>query len=362
MWSFDIAHLPGSTNTAALNDLLSAIQSNFDVNCPPEGGIRQYLPYRDGFYISDGVILYNDRVVIPPQLRHQVLCTLHAAHQGVSAMERRARATVFWPGMTQDIHNIRDSCAHCNRNAPSQAATSPLPSHPPTRPFKKIFADYFDYAGRHFLIVGDRLSGWSDVFGTPAGITVTGANALVRLLRSYFATFGVPEEIFSDGGPEFTAFVTQDFMRKWVIKHRVSSAYFPQSNGRAEVAVKAAKRLFISNISPNGDLNNDSFLRALLQLRNTPDPDCDLSPAEIVFGHPLRDAFLFVNRLATFSNRFIRRTWREAWRAKKDALRVRAKQTNDAIDALSVRTRPLRPLRCGDRVFIQNQGGRHPRK
>ena len=208
--------------------------------------------------------------------------------------------------------SLQPKCAVASRNPP-------LPSHPPTTPFEKIFADYFDYAGRHFLIVGDRLSGWSDVFGTPAGTTVTGANALVRLLRSYFATFGVPEEISSDGGPEFTAFVTQDFMRKWDIKHRVSSVYFPQSNGRAEVAVKAAKRLLMSNISPNGDLNNDSFLRALLQLRNTRDPDCDLSPAEIVFGHPLRDAFSFVNRLATFSNRFIRRTWREAWQTKEDA-------------------------------------------
>ena len=59
----------------------------------------------------------NDRVVILPQLRYQVLCTLHAAHQGVSAMERRARATVLWPGMIQDIHNIRDSCAYCNQNS-----------------------------------------------------------------------------------------------------------------------------------------------------------------------------------------------------------------------------------------------------
>ena len=63
--------------------------------------------------------------------------------------------------------------------------------------------------------------------------------------------------------------------------------------------------------------------------------------------------------LPLFCNRFIRRTWCEAWRAKQDALRVRAKRTNDA---LSARTRPLRPLRCGDRVFIQNQGGRHPSK
>ena len=63
----------------------------------------------------------------------------------------------------------------------------------------------------------------------------------------------------------------------------------------------------------------------------------------------------FVNRLATFSNLFIRRTWREAWRAKED---VRAKRTNDA---LSARTRSLRTLRCDDQMFIQNQRGRHPR-
>ena len=184
----------------------------------------------------------------------------------------------------------------------------------------------------------------------PAGTTVTGANALVRLLRSFFDIFAVPEEISSDGGPEFTAFVTKDFMRKWDIKHGVSSAYFLLFNGHAEVAVKAGKRIFMSNISPNGDLNNDSFLRALLQLRNTPDPDCNLSPAEIIFGHLLRDAFSFVNWLATFSNRFIPCSGCEAWRAKEDALRVRAKRANNA---LSVRTRPLRALRCGDRVFIQ---------
>ena len=121
----------------------------------------------------------------------------------------------------------------------------------------------------------------------------------------------------------------------------------PQFNGCAEVAVKAATKLFMSNISPNGDLNNDLFLRALLQLRNTRDPDCDLFPAEIVFGHPLRDSF--VNQLATFSNHFIRRTWREAKRAKADCLRVRAKPTNGALIA---RTRPLHALRCNDRVFI----------
>jgi len=196
---------------------------------------------------------------MPVSLRCRVLSTLHAAHQGVSAMERRARATMFWPGMTSDVHHVRDSCAYCNHNAPSQAAPTSMPSDPPSTPFEKIFADYFDYRGRHFLFIGDRFSGWTDVFGIPSGSDITGAAALTRLLRSYFATFGVPKEISTDGSPEFTAFVTKRFLETWGVQHRVSSCYFPQSNGHAEVAVKSAKRLFMANVSPNGDLNNDSF-------------------------------------------------------------------------------------------------------
>ena len=38
-------------------------------------------------------------------------------------------------------------------------------------------------------------------------------------------------------------------------------------------------------------MNTDKFLRAILQLRNSPDPDCNLFPAQIIFGRPLRDAF-----------------------------------------------------------------------
>ena len=67
----------------------------------------------------------------------------------------------------------------------------------------------------------------------------------------------------------------------------------------------------MANVIASGDFSNDSFLRALLQLINIPDPDCDTSPAEIVFGRFLRNAFSFVNRLSKFTHRSIRRTWRD---------------------------------------------------
>ena len=313
----------------------------------------------ESVYEQEGVLLFQDRVIVPQSLRNTVLQHLHAAHQGVSAMEQRARAIVYWPGMSKDIHNIREACTDCNRNAPSQAATPPVPSSPPSTPFEAVFADFFSHGGNQYLVVGDRLSGWVEVFSSSAGTTQAGAAGLIRYLRCFFTTFGVPEELSSDGGPEFTSASTEAFLKLWGVKHRLSSAYFPQSNGRAEVAVKTAKRLLRSNTGPTGSLNHDRFVRAMLQLRNTPDPDCKLSPAQIIFGRPLRDSLSFVNRLEKFSNPNVHPIWRQAWSAKEEALRARITQTTESLKAHS---RPLRPLALGDKVFIQNQQGNYPTK
>ena len=131
-------------------------------------------------------------------------------------------------------------------------------------------------------MVGDRLSGWVEVFGSAAGTDLTGAAGLIRHLRSFFATFGVSEELSKNGGPQFMAGQTAYFLSHWGIRHCLSSAHFPQSNGRAEVAVKTAKHLLTSNTGQTGSLNNDKFLQAILQLRNTPDSDCNISPAQII--------------------------------------------------------------------------------
>ena len=123
--------------------------------------------------------------------------------------------------------------------------------------------------------------------------------------------------------------------------------------------MKTAKRLLMSNTGPTGSLDHDRFLRAMLQLRNTPDPDCNLSPAQIIFGHPLRDTLSFVNRLEKFSNPNVRPLWRQAWAAREEALRTRIARTTESLRAHS---RPLRPLTIGERVFLQNQKGASPIK
>ena len=111
------------------------------------------------------------------------------------------------------------------------------------------------------------------------------ANCLIAHLRTLCATFGVPFTLSSDGGPEFTASATQDFLERWGIRHRISSAHFPQSNGRAEVAVKKVKCFLLACIGPSGSLNTNIFLQGMLH------PDCILSPAQIIFSRLIRTRF-----------------------------------------------------------------------
>ena len=245
---------------------------------------RIYHQYRSDLSIVEGVILYQDRIVIPPSLRDQVLETLHAAHQGVTSMNARAKASVFWPGITIQIQELRNNCQACHRIAPSNPKPPPTPSPDPVYPFQMICADYFCYGGHNYLVIVDRYSGW------PYVCQLTGASpALVKKLREFFVTYGIAEELASDGGPEFTAAFTQQFLRDWGVAHRLSSVAYPHSNTRAEIGVKSAKRMIMENTGPQGDVDIPAFQRAMLTYRNTPTPLDKRSPAEIVFGRQIRD-------------------------------------------------------------------------
>ena len=79
----------------------------------------------------------------------------------------------------------------------------------------------------------------------------------------------------SDNGPQFISKEFQEFSEKFQLHHVTTSPYHHQSNGKAESAVKQAKRI-LRTCEASGD---DAYL-ALLAVRNTPQTTHETSPAQ----------------------------------------------------------------------------------
>ena len=134
----------------------------------------------------------------------------------------------------------------------------------------------------------------------------------------------------------------------------MSSAYFPHSNQRAELGVRAAKRMLRENLTPTGSLDSDRFLRALLTYRNTPDRDTGKSPAQVIFGHPIKDFFPVHPQ-----NFQPRPEWLLTAEQREVAL-ARRHARQGAV--LTEHTKVLKPLNMSNVVLVQNQAGRRGKK
>ena len=70
-----------TSSDADMNLLLAPIESGIPKYRHEMAiSIREYYQFRDELYSVDSVVIYKDRVVIPPSLRNEVLLALHAAH------------------------------------------------------------------------------------------------------------------------------------------------------------------------------------------------------------------------------------------------------------------------------------------
>ena len=248
-----------------------------------------------------------------------------------------------------DIQRVRDECSHCHRIAKSNPMQPPTDITPPEYPFQKVCSDYFSFNNHEYVVIVDRYSNWPMVFRSEGG-----ADGLVKRLRESFVTFGVPEELTSDGGPQFTAGKTQQFLKSWGVTHRLSSVANPHANCRAEIAVKTVKRMLMDNTSPSGSLDVDKFQKAILIYRNSIDPETKASPALVVFGRPIRDPIpVPMGRYCPHP------TWKETLAHREQAL---AKRHAREHEKWQQHTQPLPPLRVGDHVYLQNLTGNHPKR
>ena len=210
-------------------------------------------------------------------------------------MKARANESVYWPGMNASIRNTRASCMFCTKFAPTKTKEPINLTQYPDGPFQQIVMDLF-YVGNHgYLACADRLTGWLILYHLSNG--QANASRLISICRDIFQSYGAPEELSSDGRPPFTSLPFTQFLQDWAVKHRLSSAAYSQSNGRAELAVKSAERIISGITGAQGSLDNDRAARAIRQYRNTPIQNIRLSPAQLLLHRRLRNFIPSQNNL-----------------------------------------------------------------
>ena len=276
-----------TSSDSVMTTLITTIKHGFpNTEHLTDSCIRNFFNVKEHLWISKkGLVMFKKRIVVPPTLRKRVLKLLHLAHQGVDGMKARAAKAIYWPGINAAITRERENCVICNRIQPSQPR-EPIQMLPaPAFPFQQLCMDAFELDGHNYIAAVDKFTNWITVFHIKVPPK---SKHVIESLRSIFTSFGTPEKLFSDGGLPFQASDVKEFLARWKVDHVTSSASYPQGNGRAELAVKTAKRILRNNTS-NGSLNCDKASRALLQFRNTPIKHVGLSPAQLLFHRNIRD-------------------------------------------------------------------------
>lgn len=218
-------------------------------------------------------------MLIPKAMQYTMLGTIHSAHLGVNNCVARARELMFWPGMASHIRDYVSNCPTCRAHDVQQTKEPMVLREVPERPWQKVAVDLFTHDGQDYLITVDYFSDYFEIDALPK----TTAQAVINKLRSHFARHGIPQEVVSDNGPQFTSEEFRCFSKKWEFDHRLTSPYHSQSNGKAEAAVKDAKKIS----AKAKERNEDPFIM-LLERRNTPSPEIGMSSVQRLFSRRTR--------------------------------------------------------------------------
>jgi len=179
--------------------------------------------------------------MIPSALRLEMLDRIHTGHQGISKCRERAKQSLWWSGLSQQLEEL-------------------------------LGTDLFEFQGDSYLLVVDYYSRLIEI----ARLDRTTSEEIILQTKKDIRQIRNPGG--ADNGPQYSSEAYAAFTRQFQFEHVTSSPRYPQSNREAERAVQMVKNL----LKKEADLHF-----ALLSYRSTP-LKCGFSPSKLLMARKLR--------------------------------------------------------------------------
>jgi transposase InsO family protein len=157
----------------------------------------------------------------------------------------------------------------------------------PSEPWKRVHIDFAGpFLGKMYFLAIDAHSKWPEVFE----MNQTTTARTITVLRHLFATYGLPDQIVSDNGPQFTAEDFAAFMQANGVRHIRCSPYHPSSNGAVERFVRTFKQTMTAG-NRDGRTTQHRLENFLLSYRTVPHATTKVAPCTLFLGRSIRTRF-----------------------------------------------------------------------
>ncbi|XP_076057566.1 uncharacterized protein LOC143035033 [Oratosquilla oratoria] len=212
------------------------------------GSSFQYLKIDDLLYRKCVLSTHVEKVgklalVVPKECRPIILSVGHknplAGHFSQRKTAMKIADKFFWTGMAVDIRDFCRSCDICQRMS-SKGRVKPVPLHPLpiiTEPFSRVAMDLVGplfppsaEGHRYILTLIDFATGFPKAVQLKEVDSISVAEALLTI----FSRVGIPREILSDQGTQFTSQLMAELHKLLCVKPSFTTPFHPSGNGRVE--------------------------------------------------------------------------------------------------------------------------------
>ena len=203
------------------------------------------------------------------------------SHPSTRATRKVITQKFVWVGIKKEISDWCRQCIPCQKSKKHRnVKASTQHSEIPTKRFAHVNIDLViplppSNGYTHLLTIVDRFTRW------PEGIPLQNTSTLTiskPFIANWIARFGMPIDITSDRGPQFTSQLWIAFAELLGTKLHYTTAYHPQANGLVERFHRHSKTSLKARLdNPNW---SDELQWVLFGIRTTPKEDLETSSAE----------------------------------------------------------------------------------